>query len=444
MSVPVVVIGGGFAGAAAACRLAGDGHRVILLERGPRLGGRAGGFHDRETGDDVDLGHHVSMRCCTATHGFLQRIGAASLIGYQSMLSVPILYDGGRASLRSRPVLPGPLHLAPGLLAYRPLGFADRLRVLYAGCGLLLDARGDRSFGDWLRRRGQQPEAIDRLWDPICVATLNARVDDVGLRAARKVLHEGFFSRDGAGLGLFTAPLARVFDAASAYVEAGGGEVRPATSVRRVRSGTGRVTAVELESGEIVDCAAAIAAIPPWDLEKIIADPALRGALDRGGRLSWAPIVDIHLWFDRAVLGEDFAVAVESPVQAVFDVSRIRGGEISPDGATHVVLSQSAAFPWVDRPTGEVADELLKALRDLLPAARKAQCLRRMVIVHRRATFVPSTGSDARRPSAETPIDGLYLAGDWTATGWPATIEGAIRSGIAAAARATTGQSRED
>ena len=427
MSAPIVVIGGGFAGVAAACRLAGDGHRVVLLERAPRLGGRAASFRDLESGETIDYGHHVSMRCCTATDGLLRRIGAGEAIAYQPELSVPILCDGGRTVLQGASFLPGPTHLLPGLLRYGALSVSDRLRVLRAGAALLVDRRRGRSFGDWLREHGQRPQAIARLWDPVCVATLNAHVDAVDLQAARKVFREGFFSPDGAGLGLFTQPLSSVFDAARDYLEARGGEIHTGCSVRRIHVHDGRAASVELVDGDCLEAEAVIAAVPPWDLASIASEPSLHKTNEVASKLDWAPIVNVHLWFDRPVLDGDFAIGVDSPVQAVFNVSQHQG--------THLVLSQSAASEWVDRPHDEVAAALHADLVRLLPNAGTARLERNLVIANRRATFVPAPGSNALRPPSKTSIDGLYLAGDWTATGWPSTIEGAIRSGIAAAAR---------
>ena len=432
-AVNVVVIGGGFSGIAAACRLAGEGHRPILLERAARLGGRAASFHDRATGADLDYGHHVSMRCCTATHGFLLRIGAASLIRYQDALSVRILHDAGRAILRSLPFLPGPLHLAPALLAYRPLDGVERLRVLRAGMALLFDARSDESFRDWLRVHGQSPRSIERLWNPICVATLNADADGVSLKAARHVFRTGIFRSDGAGLGLFTVPLSRVFDAARAYIESRDGDVRTSAPVRRIHTDAGSVCSIELADGGIIEAEAVVVAVPPWDLVALVPGQELRPTLDKVERLTWSPIVNVHLWFDRLVLEDGFVIAVDSPIQAVFNLSRIHS-QASKD-ASHLVLSQSAADPWIDRSPDEIADELIGALGDLVPRVRAARVKRRLVVKHRRATFVPAPGADALRPSAKAPIEGLYLAGDWTATGWPSTIEGSILSGVVASAR---------
>jgi len=425
----VAVIGGGFAGTAAACRLADAGVGVSLFEAAPRLGGRAASFDDRESGEGLDYGHHVLMRCCTATTGFLERIGAESAVRFQRFLSVPILCDGRRSVLRSAP-LPGILHLAPGLLGYRPLSVEERLRALRAGAMLALGRGDGDTFADWLAHRGQSERVVRRLWVPISVATLNASPEKVGVAAARKVFGDGFFVPHGADMGLFVSPLGAVFDAARREIEAGDGSVEVGAAVSRVLFAGDRVVGVELADGRRIDADAVIAAVPPRALDSLVAGrPELAPVLQPARCLEWAPIVNVHFWFDSPVLADDFAIAVDSPVQAVFDVGRWRGAA----RGTHLVLSQSAAQAWIDRPTDAVADELLAALGGVIPSVRAARCLRRLVIRHRAATFVPSVESGSLRHGARTRIDGLFLAGDWTATGWPSTIEGAVRSGLAAA-----------
>jgi squalene-associated FAD-dependent desaturase len=432
----VIVIGGGFAGTAAACRLAGDGHRPLLLERSPRLGGRAASTFSGERDEAIDYGQHVLMRCCTVSTGFLLRIGMAHAVRFQSTLSIPIVSPSGRTVLRSS-LLPGILHLAPALLRYRPLPLRDRLRVMTAGLAMSFGGvTADVPFANWLTGHGQSDLAIRLLWDPICIATLNAPACDVGARAARKLFRDAFLRPDGADMGLFTAPLSDVFDAARRYIEERGGATRESSCVQRVVIKNGRVRGVELRTGETIESEAVVCAVPPSELAGLAgqAEP-LAGLVEKASRLRWGPIVNLHAWFDRPVLGEDFAVAVDSPVQAVFDVTRLHGQK-RKDGSTHLVLSQSAADDWIDRPFAEVEKTLLDALGELFPRVREARCLRALVVRHRSATFVPEPGADRLRPRAMTPIRGLYLAGDWTSTGWPSTIEGAIRSGIIAAAHA--------
>lgn len=457
-----VVIGGGFAGIAAACRLAGDGHRPVLLERTPHLGGRAASYVDCETGETIDYGHHVLLRCCSASRGFLARIGASDTVRFQAELRIPILCDGRTTLLRSS-LLPGPLHLAPSLLAYRPIPLRDRMAALRAGTALLLDRRGDlESFRTWLRKHGQSDRSIGRFWNPISIATLNAPADRVSVSAARQVFREGFFTPGGANMGLFTRPLFEIFERARVYLERHEAEVRMRAAVSRILTEDGAAWAVELADGEVVPCDAVVSAVPPDALRRMLAGHSgLSDVIERSSALAWSPIVDVHLWFDRPVIEEPFVIAVDAPIQAVFNLSRLygarshaHGGEetdtgsspklLRPKGrvATHVVVSQSAAAAWAPCSSEEIGDLVLGSLRDLLPAARDADCLRRRVIRHPRATFVLSPGADVLRPSAGTPIAGLFLAGDWTATGWPSTIEGAVRSGIAAAAHVEI--SRED
>jgi len=432
----VIIIGGGFAGVAAACRLAGDGLRPLLLERAPCLGGRAASVVPKEPSEVIDIGQHVLMRCCSASTGFLARIGASDAIRFQPSLSIPIVSRTERAALRSAP-LPGPLHLAPTLLRYRFLPLRDRIRAMQAGVAIALGgARSDVPFARWLEGRGQSDRAIAALWDPICVAALNAHATDVGARAAHQLVRDAFLRPGGADIGLFTAPLCEVFAAARRYLETRGGSVRVRAGATRLLVEDRGVSGVQLQTGELLRADSIVCAVPPWELARLAEDtPALRPLIDAASRLHWAPIVNLHAWFDRPVLDGEFAVAVDSPVQAAFDITQSHGGA-SGRGVTHIVVSQSAADDWIDRPFDEVSRSLVDALADLFPRVRQAACLRTLVVRHRRATFVPKAGTDRLRPSAVTPIDGLFLAGDWTLTGWPSTIEGAIRSGIAAAAHA--------
>ena len=432
MVTGALVIGGGFAGVAAACRLAGDGHRPLLLERAPRLGGRAASIVLKAQGETIDAGQHVLMRCCTASTGFLLRIGASDAVRFQPALSIPIVSPTGRATLRSAP-LPGILHLAPSLLRYRLLSWQDRLAAMRAGLALSIGQMDPEvRFGSWLADRRQSDRAIDLLWDPICVAALNARARDVAIHAAGQVFRDAFFRPAAADLGFFAGPLSDVFDAASRYIEGRGGRVLTSSDVKALKFERGRVRGVELDTGETLDTDAAICAVPPADLRRLVgSDRRLKALTESAERLWWAPIVDLHVWFDRPVLDVPFVVAVDSPVQAVFDVTRLHGRMAPP---THLVLSQSAADEWIDRPIAEVTQRLLDGLGTLFPEARDAGCLRSLVVRHRNATFVRDPVADRLRPRPVTAIGGLYLAGDWTSTGWPSTIEGAIRSGIAAAA----------
>lgn len=426
----VVVIGGGAAGIAAACRLAEQRVKVLLLERSPRLGGRAASFTHRRADEEIDYGHHILMRCCTQTINLLACLGMGKAVLFQSRLRVPIVRGSDRTVLASVP-LPGPLHLLPSLLGYRLLTLSQRLCIARAATALLLQSPTKNcSFGEWLRNHHQGSNSIMRLWNPICVATLNANVDEVSASAAAKIFKDGFFMPHGADIGLFTLPLSRIFAAAIPLLHARGGEVRLKARVEKILIENGKATGILLSSGEQIEASQIIAAIPPFDLLSLLPQEVAESspfAMMR--QIRWSPIVNLHLWFAGPVMDEPFLIGVDSPVQAIFNVSRIHG----KDGPTHIVLSQSAALDLIHLPNEEIQDRLLAALDKLLPAVHAAQLLDALVIKHPQATFLPSPGSDPQRPGTQTPIQGLALAGDYTATGWPSTLEGAVRSGRIAA-----------
>jgi len=434
-----VVIGGGAAGLAAACRLAGDGHQPLLIERSPHLGGRAASFHDPGVGEVVDFGHHVLMRCCTATTGFLRRIGMEDAISFQPFLSIPIVHGMQRTFLRSRS-LPGPLHLAPSLLGYSPVSARQRRAALRAGVSLLCSqgrTLENDVFDAWLTLHRQDREVIDRLWNPICIATLNAPAHDVSTAAARKVFADGFFRPHGADLGFFTVPLSDIAAAGADYIGARDGIVRTGVGAQRIVVQSGAVRGVVLADGSEVEASAVVCAVTPWDLAAILpAGSGVELVIERALQLPWSPIVNVHLWFDDPVLDDPFFVAVDAPVQVVFDVSRLHGGTGSSGELTHVVVSQSAAGEWMTHPDDGIVEIVRNALATLAPATVAAGLVQSRVLRWPRATFILAPGSTRHRPGSGTPVRGLLLAGDWTDTGWPSTLEGAVRSGIVAAARA--------
>ncbi|MEW5825593.1 MAG: hydroxysqualene dehydroxylase HpnE [Candidatus Bipolaricaulota bacterium] len=430
-----IVIGAGFSGAAAACRLAGDGHSVTWLEASPRLGGRAASFTWR--GQPVDYGEHVLLRACTAAQGFLERVGAADAVRFQDTFAVPLLTESARSILRSIP-LPGPAHLLPGLLGYRLLSPGERLSAGVAGLRLLLGSRrgSEETFGSWLRRHGQSDRARRRLWEPIVVATLNARADDVSLPAARQVFREALLVPHGGDVGLFAVPLGEVFAAARRYLEARGATVETrARMVRLLVRGASKeeATGVALADGRAMETDAVILAVPPHELARLAGgEPHWKALIGAALGLVWSPIVNVRLVMDRRVLFDRFVAGVETDIQIALD-----HGPTSAGATTQAIgISLSAAEAWIDLPPSEVVARITASLGKLLPAARGARILDAVVLRHRRATFLPAPGSDALRPPNRTSLRRLYLAGDWTQTGWPSTIEGAIRSGVFAAAAA--------
>lgn len=443
-----VVVGGGLAGVTAALSLADAGVRVTLLEGRPRLGGLAFSFQRGEL--TVDNGQHVYLRCCTAYRWFLDRVEGTALAPLQDRLDVPVLDAGGRAGRRlgrlRRDALPVPLHLGRSLATYTHLSLAERAGVGRAALALkaldLADpALDERDFGSWLAAHGQSARAVEALWDLVGVATLNAVARDASLGLAAMVFKTGLLSDPGAAdIGWAHVPLGELHDrlARKALDSAGvRTELRTrATSISPLGNGTWRVEV----PGESLDADTVVLAVPQRETYDLLPP----GALDEPGRLleiGTAPILNVHVVYDRKVLSRPFFAALGSPVQWVFDrteASGLREGQ-------YLALSQSAAQDEIDTPVSGLRERYLPELERLLPSTRGARVKDFFVTRERTATFAPTPGVGRLRPGARTKAPGLYLAGAWTATGWPATMESAVRSGIGAAdaALAALGRSRD-
>ncbi|WP_460071272.1 hydroxysqualene dehydroxylase HpnE [Streptomyces sp. YKOK-I1] len=431
-----VVVGGGLAGITAALALADAGVRVTLLEGRPRLGGLA--FSFRRGDLTVDNGQHVYLRCCTAYRWFLERIGGAALAPLQNRLDVPVVDvarpEGRRLGRLRRDALPVPLHLGRSLATYPHLSLAERARVGRAALALkgldiadpALDAQ---DFGSWLTAHGQSARAVEALWDLVGVATLNAVASDASLALAAMVFKTGLLSDPGAAdIGWAHVPLGDLHDRlAREALDSAGVRTEVRTRVTSVSpDGDGRWS-VRTPGGTLT-ADAVVLAVPQGETHELL--PA--GALDAPERLreiGTAPILNVHVVYDRTVLDAPFLAALGTPVQWVFDrtdASGLREGQ-------YLALSQSAAQDEIDTPVAELRARYLPELERLLPRARGAGVRDFFVTRERHATFAPAPGVGRLRPGARTEAPGLYLAGAWTATGWPATMESAVRSGVNAA-----------
>ncbi|MEU1085182.1 hydroxysqualene dehydroxylase HpnE [Streptomyces sp. NPDC005908] len=431
-----VVVGGGLAGTTAALALADAGVRVTLLEGRPRLGGLAFSFRRGEL--TVDNGQHVYLRCCTAYRWFLDRIGGADLAPLQDRLDVPVVDadrpEGRRLGRLRRDPLPVPLHLGRSLAAYPHLSLADRARVGRAalalkGLDLTDPALDDEDFGSWLAAHGQSPRAVEALWDLVGVATLNAVAGDSSLALAAMVFKTGLLSDPGAAdIGWARVPLGDLHDRlAREALDAAGVRTEVRTRVTSVRTGADGSWTVEI-AGETIHADAVVLAVPQREAHDLL--PA--GALDHPERLldiGTAPILNVHVVYDRKVLARPFFAALGTPVQWVFDrtdASGLRRGQ-------YLALSQSVAQDDIDAPVAALRERYLPELERLLPHTRDARVEDFFVTRERTATFAPAPGVGRLRPGTRTKAPGLYLAGAWTATGWPATMESAVRSGVGAA-----------
>ncbi|MFF3612130.1 hydroxysqualene dehydroxylase HpnE [Streptomyces sp. NPDC002580] len=434
-----VVIGGGLAGITAALALADAGLRVTLLEGRPRLGGLA--FSFQRGALTVDNGQHVYLRCCTAYRWFLDRVDATSLAPLQDRLDVPVLDADGPAGRRlgriGRDALPVPLHLARSLATYQHLSLAERARVGRAALALkgldLTDPALDaENFGDWLAAHGQSERAVEALWDLVGVATLNAVAEDSSLALAAMVFKTGLLSDPGAAdIGWARVPLGELHDTlARKALDSAGVRTEIRTRVTSVSPYENGRWSVQVP-GERIEADTVVLAVPQREAHDLLPE----GALDAPERLleiGTAPILNIHVVYDRKVLTKPFFAALGSPVQWVFDrteASGLREGQ-------YLALSQSAAQDEIDEPVAALRERYLPELERLLPEARGAVVEDFFVTRERTATFAPTPGVGRLRPGARTKAPGLYLAGAWTATGWPATMESAVRSGVVAAGAA--------
>lgn len=430
----VAVIGGGLAGITAALHLADDGAQVTLLESRARLGGLT---HSFRRGDLwVDNGQHVFMRCCTQYRALLDRLGTAQHTQLQDRLDVPVLSERDPRQIRlRRSHLPAPFQLTAALARYRCLPWRQRVRIAPVALALRdLDVRDPavdaQNFGEWLRSQGCSDRSIEVLWELIGKATLNARANNSSLALAATVFQLGMLhERAAADLGWATLPLQQLHgDAAASALAATGVRVLLRTKVSGVRPAV---------SGWLVEAAEhstafkqVVLAVPPTALSSITDLESLGLPRDLAERLGTSPIVNLHLLLDRPVLMSPFVAAIDSPLQWVFD--RTASSGVS-DGQ-YLAVSLSAADELIAMSVAQLREWAMPHLRALLPGMRDAVVRDFFVTREPEATFAPAPGTAALRPRAGTPAAGLVLAGAWTDTGWPATMEGAVRSGHTAAA----------
>ena len=435
-----MLIGGGLAGLSAACALADRGVPVTLLEKRPYLGGRAFSFPDAESGRHIDNGQHIYLACCTAYTGFLRKLGVFERTTLQRRLRAVIVdKTGRRGALKAAPLLPSPLHLLPSFLAYPHVSIGDKLR---AATAMLAIKRTDRAkhrealesetFRDWLERHGQSEQAITALWDLLTLPVFNDTVDAVSAYMGLMFFQDGMLAgRHSADIGVSTVGLTQlVEDAASAYVQARGGEVLTGRSVTRIVAEDGAVTGLIVD-GEFTPADVVIAAVP-WDVLARLLPPDIAGDahINASNALKWAPIINVHVWYDRPIIDEPFLAVLDSPLQWVFNRSRIEG---LPGPGQHLCISVSGAWEHAGVGRDTLRELFLSEMATVFPAAADAVVERFMVVRQPNATFRCTPGAQSQRPAQATPITGLTLAGDWTQTGWPATMESAVRSGILAA-----------
>jgi squalene-associated FAD-dependent desaturase len=430
----VVVIGGGLAGLAATAALVERDCDVELLEARRQFGGRAGSFIEKESGEAVDHCQHVAMGCCTAFLNFCRRTGVAELLERH-----PVLHFIGPRGERSRVEpsrwLPPPLHLAAALLGLNYLSWSDKwgiARAMLRLQRLTADASlNAQTMRDWLRGARQSAAAMERFWHVVLISALAESLDRISVAAARKVFVDGFLaSAEACAIYIPRVTLSELYDVRVAgFLKSRGARLRTQTPVTAIEFAGGRTTAVKVSSGERRECDYCICAAP-WRRINDLLPPGIAGELNarRFECLESSPITSVHLWFDRAITDLPHAVLVGRLSQWIFARPLQQG---SGEHYYQVVISGSRELAARDRES--IAQEVLADLQAVLPAARTARLLRWKVITDAHAVFSMLPGVEQLRPSQETSIPNLFLAGDWTSTGWPATMEGAVRSGYLAA-----------
>ena len=424
----VVVIGGGLAGMAAAVALAGAGAAVTLLEARRTLGGRAGSFEDPQTGETLDNCQHVLLGCCTNLVDFYRRIGVAQQIRYEK--TIHFMDGNGRVyGLSGAPGLPAPLHLGPSLLRFGALTWVERAALVRAMLAMMRLgdagrlALSDMAFGDWLDEHRQPASLVRKLYDPVIVSGLNEETRRASAAAAIHVFQGSLLSNSaGYVIGVPNCPLAEL------YALLPGVDVRTSTRVKRLTVSAQTVTGVEVVGGPVLPADAVVLATGHHAARRLLTESGRADSRVGGSpRFEDVPILGAHLWFDRPVMSYPHLALIEGPLQWLFRKD-------SEGRALHGVIS--AARDWVGRPRDQCLAVFERQVRSLFPAARDAKLQRGVIVIEKRATFSPLPGSDRFRPS-ESPCPGdaenLYLAGDYTRTGWPATMEGAVRSGYLAA-----------
>lgn len=440
----VIIIGGGLAGLASAVALSDAGLQVDLYERRPILGGRASSFIHPSSGEQVDNCQHVLLGCCVNLVDFYTRLGVANHIAFQK--TIPFIDESNTVSIIGSSFLPPPLHLFPSFLRLRSIGFADKLsiiRTVYSMVRYILRKRAADpekllflgSMETWLKSHGASSRAIEAFWKPFLISALNDELDDIdadyGITTSVRTF---LINRRSYEVGLPAVPLSDLYKPSIDYIEQRGGRVLLNQGVSAISCNGENVTSITLQDGSSVEAETYLSALPSDILCRLLPENHVSNSyfsMLKG--LSVSPITAVHLWFDRTVTTLDYAAVIGRRIQWIFNQSiRDPGTFTSETSGTYLGLVVSASDDWMKLPRQQIINQVMEDLRSLLPTVCKAKLIKAIVIKEGRATFAPKPGADSLRPTPSCPLSNLFIAGDWVQTGWPATMESAVRSGYQA------------
>ncbi len=420
----VAVLGGGLAGIAASTALAASGFEVHLYESRNFLGGRATSWPaGGENTEVIDNCQHVLIKCCSNLLDLYSRLGVADKIRFHREFH--FIEPGGRTSTLKRGILPAPNHFAGSFLGLKFLTWSDKFAIARAIRAIPRERnRPDLesiSMADWLREKRQPQSAIARYWHPILVSAINEDLDRMAAAHGFQVFWLGMIARaDSYEMGIPDVPLRELYDE-QALTRTGNITIHHRDAITSIETTNNRITAINTAT-ERHEADYYVSSLPSERLRPLL--PELPVQWDE---FTHSPITGIHLWFDRPITTLAHATLLDRTIQWMFNKSEGR----------YVQLVVSASRTLTEMPRNEVIDLAVRELADFFPTVREAKLEKAQVIKEIRATFSAKPGLEALRPVAATPFNNLFLAGDWTRSGWPATMEGAVRSGYLAAEAVT-------
>jgi len=427
----IAIIGGGLAGLAAGCELVDHGHNVEVFESRPWAGGATYSFVPPEGTGEVDNGQHIFMHCTTAYINFLERLGTLDLTKQQKLLHVPVFDEKGQRSDIQTTYLPAPLHFIPTLISYKHLALQQKIQIAV----ILLKIKifnashitENQSFHSWLISQGQDEQTIRDFWDFLMRPILNCTTSQASVKQALFVIKKGLLSdKKAMAIGFSTVGLSTLhIDPAKKYIEDRNGKIRTRSKVQKLIVNNGQVEGLKIKDHEVASFDAYICALPPWYVQEILPKPwQTMGPLNLLSAFKPSPIMNIHIWYNEPITNLEFAASLNENLQWIFNQTKISGEESERE---HLVISISAPETLFKLTKKEALQAILPELNKVLPKTKEAEISDYLVIKEPRATFIPSAG--LKRPGPITPLNNFFLAGTYTNTEWPATMESAVQSG---------------